>query len=244
MDGYGPSTYGDRFADVYDDWYAEVTDVEATVTTLSALHPGGRLLELGVGTGRLALPLARAGLRVEGIDASAAMLERLAAKDPNGTVMAHLGDMVTDAPAGPFDLVLIAYNSIYNLPSAAAQEDLLHAMAARLSPEGRFVVEATVPAEDASASSEVRLRSMSADRVVLAVTRHDPQSQRLEGQFVEFTEADGVRLRPWSIRYISPTELDAMAAAAGLTLEHRWEDFRHREFTAHSDRHVSVYRLS
>jgi SAM-dependent methyltransferase len=248
MAGYVASTYGDRFVDVYDEWYHDVSDVDATVAAITALCPGGRVLELGVGTGRLAVPLAEAGLKVDGIDASAAMLTRLAANDPQGRVRPHLGDMVTDAPPGPFDAILIAYNTIFNLPGPHQQRELCSAMAARLSPTGRFIVEAYIPDADSDhdqrRAGEVRVRSMSVDQVVLSVTRHDPLTGRAQGQFIEITEAGGVRLRPWSIRSFSVAELDQMTKAAGLVLEQRWQDFGGQEFTEHSDRHVSIYRLS
>ena len=87
-----------------------------------------------------------------------------------------------------------------------------------------------------------RSRSLSADRVVLSIDTTDPAAQRSEGQYVEFTEAGGVRLRPWSIRWSTPAQLDSMAAQAGLRLEHRWADAVGRAFDAESERHVSVYR--
>jgi SAM-dependent methyltransferase len=252
MTGYEASTYGDRFADVYDEWYQNVSDVEATVAAITAWCPGGRVLELGVGTGRLAIPLAEAGLEVDGIDASQAMLSRLAANDPERRVRPHLGDMLTDAPRGPFDAILIAYNTIFNLPGPDQQRELCRAMAERLNPAGRFIVEAYIPDpfsgseadSDRRRDGEVRLRSMTVDQVVLSVSRHNPVTGHAEGQFIEITEAGGVRLRPWSIRSLAVAELDQMAQAAGLVLEERWQDFGGREFTEHSDRHVSIYRLS
>ena len=258
MPGYSSSTYGDRFADVYDDWYHNVSDVDATVKAICALCPGGRLLELGVGTGRLALPLAQAGLEVEGIDTSAQMLKRLTAHDTAGLIRPHLGDMVTDCPAGPFDLILIAFNTIFNLPNRSQQAALWRAVAQRLGPAGRFIVEASVApplspsdtggdvtdAQQISSAEQVRVRSMTVDQVVLSVTRHDPETGRAEGQFIEISETHGVRLRPWSILPIPLEELDQMALAAGMNLEQRWEDFSGLDFTEHSDRHVSIYRLS
>lgn len=252
MPGYGASTYGDRFADVYDTWYHDVSNVEATVSAISGLSPGGRVLELGVGTGRLALPLVRAGLSVDGIDSSAAMLKRLSANDPDGLVRQHLGNMVTDCPPGPFDVVLIAFNTIFNLPSPSEQAALFAAVAQRLGPMGRFIVEASIPEawsgpqseRQAESIGEVRVRSMTVDQVVLSVTRHDPRTGRAEGQFIEITEIGGVRLRPWSICSVPVEELDQMAEAAGLVREQRWEDFSERDFTDQSDRHVSIYRLS
>jgi SAM-dependent methyltransferase len=240
VDGYRRDTYGEAFADVYDEWYAGITDAERTADVIAAwAGPGGRVLELAVGTGRLALPLAARGLDVTGIDASPAMLERLRANDTDATVTAVLGDMVDDLPDGPFDVVLIAYNSLFNLESAARQQACFAAVAARLSPGGRFVVEAFVP--DERDGPVVTVRSMTTTEVVLSISQHDPAAQRASGQFVQFVDGDRVRLRPWSIRYAPPDELDAMAAASGLACVERWEDFAGRPFERDSPQHVSVY---
>lgn len=253
VDGYDDRSYGEAFADVYDEWYHSVSDIDATVTDLLAfVGDGGRILELGVGTGRLAVPLAQAGasvgITVSGIDSSQAMLAKLAERDVGGLVTVVCGHMVEEAPAGPFDLVFVAYNTLFNLTAEGAQAACFRAMAARLCPGGRFVVEAFIPDEPARAGNEVSLRSLTADRVVLAVTRHSPQHQSAEGQFIEFTESGGVRLRPWVVRYATPDQLDGFAAAAGLQLEHRWESFGDATSANPSDteanRHVSVYRLA
>jgi SAM-dependent methyltransferase len=250
MEGFGDSTYGDAFADVYDEWYADVTDVEATVGRMLELAgAGGRVLELGVGTGRLALPMAAAGLSVAGIDSSAPMLAKLAELDRDGVVDAYLGDMVGDMPlhgsaddsAAGFDVVLAAYNTFFNLLDAERQERCFRAVAERLRPGGRFVVEAYVPDRSVNAGSDVTVRSISVDRVVLSVSQQDPNAQRASGQFVEITEAGGVRLRPWAIRWATPAELDAMAERAGLGLESRWADMARTPFDADSAQHVSVY---
>lgn len=244
MRGYEDHSYGDAFADVYDEWYADVTDVAATVALLAELAGQGSVLELGVGTGRLAIPLALTGLEVHGVDASGAMLDRLAAKPGGDAVRVHLGDMVDDLPPGPFSLVVAAYNTLFNLRHAERQQGAFAAVAARLSPDGRFAVEAFVPDEHQQAGGTVSVRSISAQRVVLSVDVHDPRHQQVDGQLVELSERGGVRLRPWSIRYASPAEIDAMAAACGLTLEHRWEDAGRTPFTADSSRHLSIYRAT
>ncbi|MFK7916697.1 MAG: class I SAM-dependent methyltransferase [Ilumatobacter sp.] len=245
MRGYDSTSYGDGFADVYDEWYAEVTDVEATVERMVGLAgPGGSVLELGVGTGRLAIPMSTAGLRVVGIDSSDAMLARLADHPDAGDVTAVLGDMVHELPAGPFDSCLVAYNTIFNLLDAGTQQRCFTEVAARLRPGGSFVVEAIVPDTEAPTGSNVSVRSMSVDRVVLSVSDHRPDEQRTSGQFVEFTEAGGVRLRPWSIRWASPEELDDMAAAAGFVVEQRHGDMSGTEFDDDAVHHVTVYRLA
>jgi SAM-dependent methyltransferase len=246
VEGYGPSSYGDRFADVYDDWYRGLSDVDATVDALLELAGSGSVLELGVGTGRLAIPLARAGadraITVRGIDSSAAMLDVMQTKPGAELVEIHLGDMVDEMPDGPFDMVFVAYNTLFNLAEPDRQAGCFQAVADRLAPGGRFVVEAFVPDHPPRDGGAVTVRSMTADRVVLSVSIHHPADQLAEGQFVELTEAGGVRLRPWSIRYAPPTELDAMATAAGLQLEHRWLGFGDRDFRDGDDHHVSVWR--
>ena len=161
MQGYGADSYGEAFADVYDDWYATVTDIDATVTLATRLAaPAGSVLELGVGTGRLAIPMARAGLTVTGIDTSAAMLERLATADVGGSVTVVHGDMVDDLPDGPFDLALAAYNTLFNLVDDGAQQRCFAVVAERLAPGGSFVVEAFVPdaAEDQIGRASCRER--------------------------------------------------------------------------------------
>jgi len=241
--GYDSTSYGDGFADVYDEWYADVTDVDATVTLVDELAGDGRrVLELGVGTGRLAIPMARRGLHVTGIDSSAAMLDRLAAHPDESSVTAICGDMVDDLPDAEFDVCLVAYNTLFNVLDPAAQTRCFAEVARRLVVGGSFVVEAIVPDREAPAGQDVRVRSMATDRVVLSVSDHRPDEQRTSGQFVELTEAGGVRLRPWSIRWADPSELDDMAHAAGLELERRVADMAGSPFDDRSDHHVSVYR--
>lgn len=243
MEGYDASTYGDRFADVYDDWYADVTDVDACVERLAALAahgPSGAILELGVGSGRLAVPLAARGLEVHGLDASTAMLEVMAAKPGGDRVVPILGDMATP-PAGPWALVFVAFNTFFNLSREADQRACLGAVADSLLPGGRLVIEAFVPSDDGPATeSAVTPRHITADEVVLSVSRHDRAAQTITGSHVHLTEA-GTRLRPWHLRYATPTQLDAMAVDAGLTLVDRWAGWREERYDATANVHVSLY---
>ena len=248
MEGYTRSSYGDAFADVYDEWYTGISDAGVSadvVADLAAASAAGmrvpRVLELAVGTGRLALPLADRRLEVIGVDVSTAMLDRLRARDPNGRVTTVLGDMVDDVPPGPFDAVLLAYNSLFNLEDADRQAACFAAVAARLAPRGVFVIEAFVPEDPPREGTVVNVRSMTAVEVVLSISEHDPAAQRAAGHLVQFIDGARVRLRPWAIRYAPPAELDVMATAAGLGLVSRWEDFARRPFDGDSPRHVSVY---
>ncbi|RLE26761.1 MAG: SAM-dependent methyltransferase [Actinobacteria bacterium] len=243
MRGYDDRSYGNGFADVYDDWYFDVTDVDATVSrVLDLVDPGGKVLELGVGTGRLAVPMTQAGIRVTGIDSSEAMLDVLAERDTAHEVETIRGDMVDDLPDGPFDAVLIAYNTIFNLLEEETQQRCFAAVARVLRPGGAFVVEAFVPDSEVAPGSDVTVRSMTVDQVVLSVSEQQPGEQRASGQFIQFSEAGGVRLRPWSIRWASPEQLDAMAATAGFTVETRTGDMMGSDFNDASAQHVTIYR--
>lgn len=242
MRGYDEASYGDGFADVYDDWYHGISDIAATTNTLADLAGDGPVLELGVGTGRLAIPLAATGVEVHGLDSSQAMLDRLAANDSDRIVHPHLGSMIGDLPAGPFSLVFVAYNTFFNLLTAADQQACFAAVAACLAPDGTFVIEAFVPDPAHDPASALTVRSLTVDRVVLSASTSDPVTQRAEGQYIDITEGGGVKLRPWSIRWATVAQLDEMAAAAGFTLAKRWESFDRSPFSPDCPRHVSVYR--
>ncbi|MEX2293674.1 MAG: class I SAM-dependent methyltransferase [Acidimicrobiales bacterium] len=246
MEGYLPSTYGDRFAEVYDDWYADVTDVDACTTHLVGLVDelgGGPLLELGVGSGRLALPLVAHGVTVHGIDASEAMVARLRAKPGGSSVQVSMGDMAELPLAGAplFVVVLAAFNTFFNLPNEAQQRQCLGRIAAALAPEGRFVIEAFVPRDNVATGSTVTARHVTTDEVVLSVSQVDPSAQTITGQHVHLRES-GIRLRPWHLRYATPDQLDVMAADAGLELESRHGGWNEEPFTSESGVHVSRYR--
>jgi hypothetical protein len=174
------------------------------------------------------------------------MLRRLTERDVDSLVAVTAGDMITGLPEGPFSLAFLAYNTLFNLTADGEQPACFRTVIERLAPGGRFVVEAFVPEVPAGhaanhAADQVAVRSMTVDRVVLSVAVQRSGGRVIDGQFVELTEAGGIRLRPWSIRYSTPIEIDAMAAEAGFELEHRWEQFGRTPFTDDSPRHVSVY---
>ena len=246
MEGYESHTYGDAFADVYDDWYRDLSDVSALIELISEFSPGRRLCELGVGTGRLALPLAASEFEVTGIDSSTAMLDRLTSADTDSRISVVSGDMVDDMPAGPFDVVLIGFNTLFNLESHTRQQECLQKCSEALTDGGVIVVEGLAPPSqpDGATVDDVSVKSMTATNVVLSISRHHSAEQRVEGQFVEFTEQHGVRLRPWSIRYSSTEQLDEMADAVGLSVLARFSDASRAEFDPMTGRHLTVYGRS
>lgn len=240
MRGYDATSYGEGIADVYDDWYADL-EVDGPVAALATLAGPGPVLELGVGTGRLALPLAARGVAVSGVDASAAMVARLRAKPGGDQLDVVVGDMTGPEPPGPFTLVFAAVNTFFNLTTAAAQQACVDAAVARLVPAGRFVIDAFVPDPDKTGDG-VRVRTLTVDRLVLTITATDLDEQCAFGHVVELVDGQPVRLRPWGVRWCTPEQLDAMASAAGLELEHRWGGWEGEPFTPDSARHVSVWR--
>jgi SAM-dependent methyltransferase len=249
VEGYDASTYGDRFADVYDDWYGDLTDAEACADRIASLaaDAGGPVLELGIGSGRLALPIAARGCEVHGIDASAAMVERLRAKPGGDRLAVTIGDMADLAldaePAGGFGVAFVAFNTFFNLGSEDAQRRCLRRIRQLLRPGGAFLIEAYVPdgATGDEVDSNVTPRHIGADEVVLTVSRRDRTAQTVTGQHVHITEA-GIRLRPWHLRYASPEQLDGLAAEAGLELAARHAGWRGEPYTDASTTHVSTYR--
>lgn len=241
MEGYRPSTYGDGFADVYDDWYAGISPPEQTAAFV-AERTSGLVVELGSGTGRLAEPLRGAGLPVVGLDASVAMLRRSRHAHPDLAVVA--GDMAEQPfRRGQASGVLIAFNTLFNLPTPSLQRATLRQAAALLSPDGVLVVEAFVPGEGAeAASSHVDVVRLDADVVVLRVSRTDPVERTVSGHHVELRDGDPVRLRPWHLRFTDPAGLDEIATSAGLVVAERFADWAGTHFDGSSRAHVSVYR--
>lgn len=239
MDNYRDDTYGERIANVYDNWYDEYD--EATLTTLSEIAQGGRVLELGIGTGRVALPLQQSGLRIEGIDSSRAMVDRLHSKPGGKEIPVVMGNFADVAVDGQYSLIYVLVNTFYALLTQEEQVRCFRNVVRHLIPEGSFVIEAFVP--DLSRFSDhqsVRIASLQENEAHLDVSRHHPVSQQIVVQQIVLSEK-GIRLYPVKLRYAWPTELDLMARLAGLQLVHRWGDWRKGAFSANSRVHISVY---
>lgn len=241
---FDPTAYGaSGIADEYDDLYADHWETDGAVDLLVELAGGGRLLELGIGTGRLALPLQERGLEVHGIEGSPQMVERLREK-PGGEGIPVVVGNFADADAGRgFDLVLLAVNTIFALPDQQAQVACFRNAARHLGPGGRFVVEAWVPDVCGFRHNRlVRPRLMGSERMSVESVELDPVEQMMRTTQAVFSNGS-VRLYPANHRYAWPAELDLMAQLAGLHREGRWAGWDRSPFTAESRAHVTVYRL-
>jgi SAM-dependent methyltransferase len=238
-----PAFYGDLWAGFYDEHYADC-DPAAAVDFLAGLAGTGRVLELAIGTGRVALPLAARGARVEGVDASAPMVERLRAKPGGESIPVTLGDMA-DVPAeGPFQLVYLIFNTLFALLSQERQAQCFRNVARALAPGGVFVIECFVPdVAMFDRGQRVRAETVSEEAATIRVSRHDAVQQRITTQVITL-DGHGVHMHPVALRYSWPAELDLMAAQASLRLRERHGDWHRHPFNATSGQHVSVYQRS
>lgn len=239
MKDYDDLTYGERIAAVYDDLY--VGCEEDAIDLLEELAAGGPVLELGIGTGRVALPLAERGLRVAGIDASPAMIEKLQAKPGGDEIPIATGSFAEIPMEGQFGLIFVVFNTFFALLTQEEQVRCFRSVAAHLANDGRFLLEVFVPDlarfDDHQA---VRLVELSEEGVRLDAASHDIVNQRVTSQHIHISR-DGVRLYPVKLRYAWPAELDLMAALAGLTLKERWGSWQREPLTKASTKHISVY---
>lgn len=246
MDEYGPATYGDRIAETYDDWYADAPisgDVATAVAFLRELAGDGPALELGIGTGRFALPLQAAGVEVHGIDASAAMVGRLRAKPGGEDVQVTIGDFRDFSLNARFRVVYAVFNTFFGLLTQDDQVACFRAIARHLTDDGVFVMEAFLPDQARfDRGQRVSATRVETDEIDLEVSKHDALTQRTDSHHVVIRE-DGMRLYPVRIRYAFVPELDLMAKLAGMGMRERWADWDRSPLSSASPKHVSVWEL-
>src|SRR5204863_7533001 len=230
-DGY----FGERVAATYDDPSAEMFQagvVDAVAGVLAELAGAGRALELGVGTGRIARPLARRGVRVHGIDLSRAMVARLRAKPGGDAIGVTIGDFATTRVDGTFSLVYLVFNTIMNLTTQVAQVACFRNVAAHLEPGGCFVIEVGVPELRRLPPGET-IRAFHVSETRWGLDEYDVASQGLTSHHFEIVDGRVERLSV-PFRYAWPAELDLMAQLAGMTLRERWGGWRREPFTSDS----------
>jgi len=234
--------FGEPVAATYDEESAEMFTpgaVDPVVDLLAGLAGGGRALELGIGTGRIALPLARRGVPVHGIDLSRAMVARLRGKPGGKQLDVTIGDFATARAEGTFALAYLVFNTIMNLTTQEAQVACFRNVAAHLAPGGCFVIEVHIP----------QLRRLPPGQNVVpyrvsptrwAFDLYDTATQAMSSNYIEIDGGRG-EYTYFPFRYVWPSELDLMAQLAGLHLRERWGGWRREPFTSESDQHVSIW---
>jgi SAM-dependent methyltransferase len=237
--------FGERVAERYDESSADMFDaavVDPAVDFLSELAGDGAALELGIGTGRIALPLSRRGVSVQGIDLSDAMVARLRAKPGGDAIPVAIGDFATTKVEGTFTVAYVVFNTIDNLTTQDEQVACFQNVAAHLEPGGCFVIEVGVPELQRLPPGETfRPFDVSPDH--LGFDEYDIASQGLISH--HYSLVDGVwEAASTPFRYVWPAELDLMARLAGMKLRERWSGWKREPFTSESRKHVSVWERS
>ncbi len=237
-DGY----FDERVAARYDDSVDDMVDrapIDTAVEFLAELAGSGRALELGIGTGRVALPLAQRGVPVHGIDLSKAMVARLRAKPGGADIPVTIGDFATTRVGATFSLAYLVFNTISNLTTQAAQVACFRNVAAHLEPGGCFVIEVGVPGLRRLPPGET-LRAFHLSETRWGIDEYDVATQGLTSHHFEIVDG---RLERLSIpfRYTWPAEFDLMAQLAGMGLRERWAGWKREPFTSESRMHVSVW---
>jgi SAM-dependent methyltransferase len=239
-----PTTYGTSWAPVYDEYYAGRLPTSATVQFLAGLANGAPVLELGVGTGRVAIPLALRGIEVHGIDVADAMLERLRAKPGGTAVHLQIGDCASVDIGSRFSVIYIIFNTLFSLLTQEAQLRCFASAAARLTDGGVLVVEAFVPDPSRfDGGQRVEVKSVTGSEVALEVSMCDAGAQRVRAQYLMLNDGR-LGVHPVEYRYAWPAELDLMARLAGLRLADRYGGWDGEPFTDASTSHVSLYRAA
>jgi len=242
LDKYKPEmSFTDNVAEGYDKTSIR-GDESATVAFLEQFAQGGRVLELAIGTGRIALPLAEKGIHVDGIDFSPSMLAKLRAKPGSEKLTITLGNFADVAVPNHYNLIYVVFNTFYNLLTQDEQIRCFENVAAHLTEKGVFVIEGGIPTEFCQLRNNqyVDLEGLGVDNVQLDLARYNPVTQLLEETHVTISNT-GIQLLPIVTRYVWPSELDLMARIAGLRLKERWASWSKEPITASSRNCISVY---
>ena len=234
--------FGEGVAERYDESSPEMFDpavVDPAVDFLAGLAGDGAALELGIGTGRIAIPLSRRGVRVHGIDLSPQMVAQLRAKPGGGDIGVTVGDFATTTVAGRFSLAYLVFNTIGNLTTQDGQVACFQNVAAHLEPGGCFVIEVGVPQLQRLPPGET-VRPFAVTPTHLGFDEYDVARQGLVSHHYWIDEGTVEVLSP-PFRYVWPSELDLMARLAGMSLRERWSSWTREPFTSESTKHVSVW---
>lgn len=238
------SHYSNVFADHYDTWFGMSSETADTVELLARLAGSGPVLELGIGTGRIALPLRARGVDMTGIDASEAMVAQLRNKPGGQHIPVTIGDFSHVPVEGSFSLIYLAAGTFFELPSQETQLQCFTNAADKLAPNGLFVFDANLPETlFATQSANGQLLATDGDQLIVRYRQLDPTAQRYTSHYVIIDDGTTRHLKV-SFRYAGPGELDLMAHLAGLRLKERLGTWSGAPFTRSSAYHVSVYELA
>lgn len=239
MGEFEASSYGNRISDVYDEMYPSIEP--DSINLLAELAGDGPALELGIGTGRVALPLRALGLELNGIEASKNMLDVLKRKAKPDFIYVTHGNFSSFELGQKYSLIFVVFNTIFALTTQEEQLSCFASVGRHLKPEGHFLVEAFVPDLARFVGNQtIRVVDISLGQLQLDASRHDPATQTIISQHILIDE-EGTRLYPVKLRYIWPSELDLMAKSAGLELANRWGSWQKKIFDSTSHKHISVY---
>jgi SAM-dependent methyltransferase len=234
--------FGEEVAARYDVSAADMFDpatLDPTVEFLAELAGDGAALELGIGTGRVALPLSERGVRVSGIDLSEAMVARLREKPGAESIEVAIGDFATTRVEGTFSLAYLVFNTIGNLTTQDAQAACFENAASHLERGGCFVIELEVPGLRKLPPGE-RFQVFHFGEEHIGIDEYDVETQGLVSHHLS-RDGEHWRLVSMPFRYVWPAELDLMARLAGLTLRERWSSWNREPFTHESTKHISVW---
>ena len=240
MKDYDARSFGEIYADEYDALHNPGTTRQA-VELISELAGSAKILELAIGTGRVALPLVERGHTLHGLEVSPEMIAKLREKPGGADIPVLIADMADFASDETFDFAFLIFNTLFNLTSQEDQVSCFQNVAACLTPGGKFLVETFVP--DVSRFRDhqsVVVNKLDKDQLWIEAVAHDPVTQRIDAQRVRFS-SDGFALKPLPMRYAWPAEIDLMAKLAGLERVARWGSWTRDPFTPDSKMHVSVY---
>ncbi|GIJ80923.1 Methyltransferase domain-containing protein [Micromonospora phaseoli] len=236
-----PGHFGRMWADRYD--LPGNPDPTTAVEFLADLAGDGPALELAIGTGRVALPLAARGIAVAGVEASPEMVAKLHAKPGGSDIPVAIGDMADVPVTGTYRMAYLVFNTLFNLVRAERQADCFRNVARVLEPGGAFVIETFVPdPADFDRDEQVQMREVTEESATIRLHRYDREAQTFLRQTITF-DGTGVQLHPFAMRYMWPDQIDEMAGGAGFRLAERYADWDRAPFGPDSTSHVSVYRL-
>ncbi|WP_043628441.1 class I SAM-dependent DNA methyltransferase [Nonomuraea candida] len=241
-DALNAVAYGPEWSARWEAEFGDQPDTQDAADYLAGLANGRAVLELGIGTGRLALPLLDRGLAVTGVDNSPWMIEQLRAKPRGDEIHVVEGDFADVKVDGEFGLAFISRFALSALTTQEAQVQCFENVAAHLAPGGFFVVELLAPASGVLENGRAWTSNVKPDAVSLFVSTANHVTQEMRTCHIRLSETEGVQLRPGAVRYVWPSELDLMARIAGMRLHERWSSWDKAPFTTTSTRNITAYR--